>query len=126
VTTLGATFSAIGAKLVITPGCVGAVSCAAGEEALVEKHSIAPIDNLKNRKIPLCMTFSPFRRIERSTVDGPFLQIRLATKMGNALSSTRWHDCGFCRLISRLRRFPFAIVFGEVDPPLLLLGGADL
>jgi hypothetical protein len=35
------------------------------------------IDNLKNRKIPLCMTFSPFRRIERSTVDGPFLQIRL-------------------------------------------------
>jgi hypothetical protein len=88
VTTLGATFSTIGAKLVITPGCVAAVSCTAGEEAVVEKHSIAPIDNLKNLKIPLCITFSPFRGIERSTVDGPFLQIRLATKMGMVAAAT--------------------------------------
>jgi hypothetical protein len=41
-------------------------------------------------------------------------------------SSTRWQDCGFCRLIFAPSAISFAIAFGEVDPPLLLLGGADL
>src|SRR4029077_15083175 len=68
VTTLGATFSTIGAKLVITPGCVGAVSCAAGEEALVEKHRMAPINSPRDQKIPFCINVSPSgnRTLDRS------------------------------------------------------------
>jgi len=61
VTTLGATFSTTGAKLAITPGCMGAVSCAEGEEALVERYRMAPINNPKDRKIPFCIKVPPFR-----------------------------------------------------------------
>jgi hypothetical protein len=55
VTTLGATFSTTGAKLVITPDCIGEVSCTAAENALVTAQSMAPIDGPKDREIPLCM-----------------------------------------------------------------------
>ena len=53
VTTLGATFSTTGAKLAITPGCVGEVPCAAAENRPVETHSIVPINNPKDRRIAL-------------------------------------------------------------------------
>jgi hypothetical protein len=55
VTTLGATFSTTGAKLVITPGCVDRVSCAIPESA----HSVAPTNNPKDRKIPFSISVSP-------------------------------------------------------------------
>jgi hypothetical protein len=55
VTTLGATFSTTGAKVAITPGCVGGPSCALTENALVDAQNMAPISNPKDRKIPLCI-----------------------------------------------------------------------
>jgi hypothetical protein len=67
VTTLGATFSTIGAKVVITPVCMGAVSCAATENTLVETQTIAPISNPKDRKIPLCIKCFPLQ--ENRTLD---------------------------------------------------------
>jgi hypothetical protein len=72
VTTLGATFSTIGAKLVITPGCRGGASCAAVENTLAETHRMVPINHPKDRKIPLCTKRFPLRRIARSTVTGLF------------------------------------------------------
>ena len=103
VTTLGATFSTTAAKLAITPGCIGAVSCAAGEEALIEPHRLAPISNLKGRKIPLCINVSSFRGIARSTADGPLLT-RLATKV----------ECVVLNSLARLRPLPPVIrAFGD-------------
>jgi hypothetical protein len=83
VTTLGATFSTIGAKLVITPGCIGVVSCAAAENALAEMHSTAPIDKPKDRKIPVCINVS-LQGIARSTAAGHLLT-QLATKVERAV-----------------------------------------
>jgi hypothetical protein len=70
----------------------------------------------------------PLRRIERSTVDGPFLQIRLATnversprRLLNSLARLRLLQRDIRAfgdfLCHRLRRSRFT---------LLLLGGADL
>jgi hypothetical protein len=59
VTTLGATFSTTGAKLAITPGCMGGVPCAAAENALVDTQSMTPINDPKDRKIPLSINVSP-------------------------------------------------------------------
>src|SRR5205823_11630981 len=61
VTTLGATFSTMGAKVVITPGCVGAVSWAAGEEALVARHKTALINSARDQKIPFCIKRFPLQ-----------------------------------------------------------------
>ena len=71
---------------------------------LVEKYRMAPTNNPKDQKIPLCMTFSPFRRIERSTVDGPFLQIRLAMNVERVIRNS----------LARLRPLPPDIrAFGD-------------
>jgi hypothetical protein len=69
VTTLGATFSTTGAKLAITPGCIDAVSCAAAENA----HSMAPIDNPNDRKIPLCIKRFPLQENRTLDRDWPLL-----------------------------------------------------
>jgi hypothetical protein len=67
VTTLGATFSTTGAKLAITPGCIGGVCCAIAENVLVDAQSNAPLINPKDRKIPLCINVS---LQENRTLDG--------------------------------------------------------
>jgi hypothetical protein len=72
VTTLGATFSTIGAKVVITPGCKSVGSCAVVENVLVETHRMPPINDPKDQKIPLCMKRFPCMRIARSTAAGLF------------------------------------------------------
>src|SRR4029077_8132680 len=56
VTTLGATFSTIGANVLISPCCEGLGSCAAAENARRYTHTIVPINNsTRGRKISLCI-----------------------------------------------------------------------
>jgi len=90
VTTLGATFSTIGAKLVMTPGWIGVVPCALAENALVETHRIAPIDEANNWKILLSIKM--FLPEENRTLahSRPFLASSIGQPRWNALSLTLW------------------------------------
>jgi len=67
VTTLGATFSTIGANVVISPCCEGLGSCAAAENAPRCTYTIVPInDSTRRRKISLCIKHLSFKRESRA------------------------------------------------------------
>ena len=67
VTTLGATFSTIGANVVISPCCVGLGSCAAAGNAPRCTYTIVPInDSTRRRKISLCIKHLSFKRESRA------------------------------------------------------------
>src|SRR5262249_50223273 len=77
VTTLGATFSTIGANVAVIPSRVGAGvdSCAAAAKTLASTQRIVTTKNARDLTIRLCIIPLFQKRIACSTTDGLFLRI---------------------------------------------------